>query len=974
MKKSLLIGTSVAIMAVAVFVMTSGQEKEDTATYTPRTVAMKAQSASDALSYRNSLLVNNYTGKVEPLDLVNGLKQAKKWGATHRAKAMNLTWQEMGPDNIGGRTRAIESISGAANKVYVGGVTGGLWYSVNGGNWWQRVRSFDDNNSVSSIAQTGNGRLFVATGNVWETPNFEEGTGSIGNGIYYTDDVGSTTAAFTQISGSEPTVTNQDPTNVEKVYWNRIKADPNQADKLWAGGNGGLWTYTNANGFTEVPRVDAVDGSTSAFGNITDIEICPSGNNMVVSVLSAGMHTHISTDGGATWTHVSNNSFPGIPFGGVGRITYAYSPQDCNYLYAAAATSTEVLKGIYQSTNKGLTWTEIAPGGSEEFDPFIIAGVSNQGEYNNCITVDPMNKRRILVGGIMLWEWEQTQSNPSFGSWEQVAYNFPVAGGRYIHSDLHYFHWDDLNHLYIGTDGGIFKSLDRATSFYAANRGYNVTQNYAIAYSGLDEVTAGTQDNGTYYINYKGNTYMEAEEIFGGDGFETEISGINPGVIFATSQYGTLGRSDDNGGGFQEAKNGGWYGGIINDFANDIGRIGPFYTTIALYDTWNDPLSKDSVIVVVNQNIAPNDTIFYNSTTLNEKLWEISVAQLDSGDTVTLVDPIQSLFAVGFDNTVGAWITRDAMRFSVNPAKWINVLGYNAPVQFSGNVHSLEFSKDGNNLYIGTTAGKVYRVGGLDSVYSQTDFDSLATGAVQIYDGSSYITDITVDPNDPGHVVITTGGFGGSHIFESWDADATIGTSSFVPIDGNLPSNPSIPVYSAVIDRENDQIIIIGTEYGVYATDDGGTTWTDQNATFERVPVFDIRQQYREWNGKDVFNPGMIYLGTHGRGIWKSADLLSARPEDPNGGIANSTTSGALTVYPNPMAERGTIAFNLSKASDVQVKVYDLHGRLVQRTDLQGRPAGEQTAEINVSQLSAGNYVIHFQSNTERRVAKFIKK
>src|ERR1019366_221343 len=50
-----------------------------------------------------------------------------------------LQWTEMGPDNIGGRSRAIIIDKDSNNVVYAAGVTGGLFKSNDAGATWKKV-------------------------------------------------------------------------------------------------------------------------------------------------------------------------------------------------------------------------------------------------------------------------------------------------------------------------------------------------------------------------------------------------------------------------------------------------------------------------------------------------------------------------------------------------------------------------------------------------------------------------------------------------------------------------------------------------------------------------------------------------------------------------------------------------------------------------------------------------------------------
>ena len=116
------------------------------------------------------------------------VKKAQRQGAQ---KAAGLSWHELGPDNIGGRTRAIEPFStgSSMNGLYAGSVSGGLWKSTNRGDNWTQITSFP-NLMVASIALAGNGDLYVGTGTAWEGTGGEGGSGFRGEGNYRSTDSG----------------------------------------------------------------------------------------------------------------------------------------------------------------------------------------------------------------------------------------------------------------------------------------------------------------------------------------------------------------------------------------------------------------------------------------------------------------------------------------------------------------------------------------------------------------------------------------------------------------------------------------------------------------------------------------------------------------------------------------------------------------------------------------------------------------
>ena len=79
-----------------------------------------------------------------------------------------LEWQEMGPNNIGGRTRTLLIDKDDPNKLYSGGVSGGLFVSYDGGKNWNKHSSNSDINlnmaSIMSVVQDAGGNILCRYG------------------------------------------------------------------------------------------------------------------------------------------------------------------------------------------------------------------------------------------------------------------------------------------------------------------------------------------------------------------------------------------------------------------------------------------------------------------------------------------------------------------------------------------------------------------------------------------------------------------------------------------------------------------------------------------------------------------------------------------------------------------------------------------------------------------------------------------
>ena len=176
-------------------------------------------------------------------------------------------------------------------------------------------------------------------------------------------------------------------------------------------------------------------------------------------------------------------------------------------------------------------------------------------------------------------------------------------------------------------------------------------------------------------------------------------------------------------------------------------------------------------------------------------------------------------------------------------------------------------------------------------------------------------------------------------------------------------------VYDGIIDRDDSDILVVGTAAGVFVTEDGGATWENASAGFEGTPVYEVRQSWRTWDEGNR-RPGEIYIGTYGRGIWSTAAYLGIGDADGNG---NQIFKTKLKTYPNPTNEMTTLTFNLDQTSNVNVMVYNISGILVQTINNKNMPAGSQTLKIDASDLPRGTYIVKLVAGKQNDTVKFIK-
>ena len=149
-------------------------------------VEMQKTGIDVAQSFMQDRKANQKTGKVDYRDV----QKARDQVALHtsmRSSASVLEWEEMGPDNVGGRTRAVLIDKDNPSRIYAGAVSGGLWISESGGRAWRKYSDELENLNISCIAQAPNGDIYFGTGEVYFVrygSDGDGGSGFLGNGIW----------------------------------------------------------------------------------------------------------------------------------------------------------------------------------------------------------------------------------------------------------------------------------------------------------------------------------------------------------------------------------------------------------------------------------------------------------------------------------------------------------------------------------------------------------------------------------------------------------------------------------------------------------------------------------------------------------------------------------------------------------------------------------------------------------------------
>ena len=275
--------------------------------------------------------------------------------------------------------------------------------------------------------------------------------------------------------------------------------------------------------------------------------------------------------------------------------------------------------------------------------------------------------------------------------------------------------------------------------------------------------------------------------------------------------------------------------------------------------------------------------------------------------------------------------------------------------------------------------GSVTRVSGLRNVYSQDDVDQLEVKTILAGAGGA-VTGLSVDPNDANHVVVTVGGYtsaqgqGVRKVRETFNALAPDFNQSTDWQNIWTDDFPNMPCYDVVIDAadESGETIVVGTEFGVFVTENGGDTWEISNDGMSNdagftAAVHDLKQQFRSSNAwSDVANAGAIYAGTHGRGIFMTGSIVTNVEEaEESAGVGAS-----WNIFPNPVATGELNLPTLGWQGNATVEVFDLTGR--RWVNDQRQVGGVERVTANVSDLPAGYYVVRMSQGGKSKAARFM--
>ena len=945
--------------------------------YVPRT-----QATTNAESFMGSLRANQHTGLIDPADMLRAMQAP----VTRNAADDPLYWINMGPDNMGGQTSAVlyDNTLNASNMpngvVYIGSMGGGVYKTYNYGITWHQVGN--QNLMVSCRAQDNDGIIYVGTG--------DGGSAATYNGLsqqgYDNSFVG--TGIWTiKARNNDEMVQLVAPTADEWLYVNDIVVVGNMV--LAATSDGLKYSTDKGQNWTM-----AVEGNA--------MEVKVGSDNTIIASIDGRIY--IGSDVNNLVCHSSTgNAMEGdtlLPKA-AGLLDIAIAPSNANVIYAAAIGTDGVHAGVYVSENKGANWTVALPNVTANQGHNLYDGY---GLVNHGMVVDPNNAGIVYVLGYDLWKLVKPEQAGYFMAEQltegsSVVYddngNYGISSNIFLHVGLRAmtFNPNNSNEFYVGTDGGIFKGTRSGSTFkyshcsrnYVTMRAFNVAfsgEDTRVLAAGLDHGTVkiegdeGTNNLGTgLWINPSGDNmgiYSEASNAG-----PCAISMINPNTFFVTYKAGGLERTETAGAD--------WVSTNFTSSSSLSISTSSYRMPILLHENYNDDQSLATVWFYNTDTVAIQaGTEVQCISTCNFPFNYTLTSTLAAGDSIEVHDPISAKLFLTFTDAL--YMTLTPLNFAVE-TQWYKVAD-KPHTGFIGEPLCIAESADCDHVFVGMKNGRFYRVSNLNTVLDDTSgsiTDSLfqvTTTEIILPISGQCVTSVSVDPRDANKVVVTCGNYGNDN-YVFYSTNALDAEPTFVAKQGNLPK---MPVYSSVIEMVTGDVII-GTERGIYRSKNiANAEWIADSQVMGEVPVMELKQQRLYHEDEEsvnvteegefityypgVWNTGIIYAATYGRGIFRCENYKKEFTSVPENTVVETPVS--VVMYPNPVRGEATVSFEMKDNANVSYQVFDITGRMVMNQNM-GR-FGEGSHEIRVSteNLSTGSYILRLNQGTEASCVKFL--
>ena len=890
----------------------------------------------------------------------------------------HIPLKNIGPTVMSGRVVDVDVNPKNPIEFYVGYASGGLWYTNNNGTSFTPVLDSSDTQNVGDIAvDWKSGTIWVGTGE-----NNASRSSYAGIGILKSIDHGKTW---------------QNMGLADSHHIGRILINPNNTQEVVVGVMGHLYSSNEERGVYKTKDGGQTWQKTLFVSNVSgiiDLAHSPTNFNIMYAAawqkdrkawnfVGSGNASGIykSTDGGSTWSRVSTPE-SGFPTGdGVGRIGLAVF--DENTLYAVHDSQFRRKKSEENNKSDELVKEDFKNMSSEDFLKLNDTKLSTFLKTNNFQEkYRAENVKQMIRSGIVkpadlakylenanaaLFDSpvigaEVYRSNDAGKTWQKQNENYiddlyysygyyfgeirvdardvnkiylegvPIIkstdggktytsiNGDNVHSD-HQALWVNPNksgHLLNGNDGGLNMSYDDGSHWTKLNSAA-VGQFYAINVDNQEpyHVYGGLQDNGVWTGPYNAtmNTRWHQtgqnpwKSIMGGDGMQVQIDNRNHNIVYTGYQFGNYFRIN------KESK--------ARKYIQPKHELGE-----APYRfNWQTPI----LLSPHNQDI-----LYLGGNKLHR-----SLNQGDDWETIS-----EDLTQGGKKGNV-AYGTLTTI--SESPFKFGLI--------YTGSDDGLvQVTQNGGGSWqkINPTTTKPKVTISEDGIHVNSN-------------SGLWVSRVAASKHKKERVYATLNGYRWddftAYIYVSEDYGQT-----WKSISANIPASP---VNVILEDPENENLLFVGTDNGLYVSFNRGASWEVFQNGMPNVAVHDL-----------VIQPEAKHLlvGTHGRSIYKAdiATLQKMTPElmrkdlhvfkAPN--IKHSTRWGnSFSSWRKPQTPGLDITFYTLKAGTVTAQIKTEDDIIVSKTALEA-VKGFNILSYDIAFSKAGKVAYLKKHKTELKEAK----
>jgi len=830
-------------------------------------------------------------------------------------KNATVNWMMRGPWNVGGRTRSFAADVKNEAILLAGTAAGGMWRSTDTGKTWVLTTPLATEQSVSCLAQdvrTKHSNIwYYGSGECYGTSASASGAFYLGNGLYRSVDDGQTWKVLP--------ATNNNGVSFKSFWqalWN-VTTDPSAPDSqsiVYVSSIGAVYRSADTGNTWKT----VLGGNTSSYSYYTDVQVSKTG--VVYATLSSdGPDKGIwrSTDG-VNYTNITPPNFPKK----YNRVVIGISPTDPNQVYFLANTDSAGMAdtnflgqvewdGLWKykylsgsGDSAGGRWVDLSsnlPAKGSDFDKY-----NSQTSYDMIVRFLPNDTSTIFIGGTDLFRsttgFFDATHTAHIGGYG-VGTNPPVISVYpNHHPDQHMVFFSNTNPyvMYSSCDGGIFKTYNDTAAnvnWTCLDNGYITTMFYTVTsahdISGSSILTGGAQDNDCLFDNSTSLTNPWTKPVFG-DGTYVSIQD-SAKTFYYSIQNGKMFKTKMD---------------TVTGLVTAFNRM--------------DPIGGKDYQFVNPFMVDPNNSnIMYLAG--GKYLWRND--NLAGIPYANQYDSISTNWVKFTDSVPVAGVTISAIAVSTIPA---------------------------NRVYYGTSAQKIYMVDNAN-VGTPTPKDITPTKyPVAFPPGSSYISCIAVDPSNADNVMVVFSNYATYNLFYTNN-----GGAKWSRIAGNLygTNSPSLRWASIMHLPTGGTIYWVAASTGLYATDrlvqDSGavgkadsTKWVQQstNAIGNSVcNMVDIRP-----------SDGLVAIATHTHGIY-TANITNVNQVATVGSI-NKPQGFQLVGYPNPSRGQVSVRFMLNEETSVELKLYDVQGRMVKEIANNRMGAGVHVVPFNGNGLRSGIY------------------